>query len=113
MSSRINPGFVNDWPINKLSAAAKRLATETHKDGAKALQMAAYIIHDRLNVDRDRYIAGMCAAFLDKTGLDIEDVQLIVKELPNGRGVAMWFEKRSVENPKDKPNEITPHVPKE
>lgn len=94
MNARINPQFVKNWPVNKLTAAAKRMADEQKKDAQAAVQLAAYIVNDRITQDRDRYIAGMAAAFLDETGLKIDDVRLIQQTLPNGRGVAMWFEKK-------------------
>lgn len=95
MKQHLDPTFMNGWPIQRLNGAARKIAQEMHAKNLQAqMDLAAKIISERINADREKYVSGMAMAFLDATGLNIQDVQLKVIFLPNGTGATYFFEKR-------------------
>lgn len=95
MKEHLDPTFMNNWPIQRLNGAASKYAREKHPRNAQVqMNLAAQIITDRINADREKYVSGMAVAFLDATGFKIEEAQLTVIFLPNGTGATYYFEKR-------------------
>jgi hypothetical protein len=60
---------------------------------AKADQITAEVFKQKLTENRDLYIGGMAVAFMDATGLTIDQVKLVVKQRPPFV-TEYWFEKK-------------------